>query len=64
MLPCTDRTESAEILYLRSRICGLEHCVCELLTKNEMLRLALSADASLKWLSRNDALEAREHVQS
>jgi hypothetical protein len=41
----TDSIES-EILYLRSRICSLEQCVCELLSKNERLRSALFADAS------------------
>jgi len=55
MLVCTDATESAEIIYLRSRICGLEQCVCELLSKNERLRAALSSDALLKWLNRSDA---------
>ena len=49
----TDSIES-EIQYLRSRIYGLEQCVCELLSKNERLRSALSS-ASLKWVNRPDA---------
>ena len=54
MLIGTDSIES-EIRYLRSRICGLEQCVCELLSKNERLRLALFSDASLQWVNRPDA---------
>jgi hypothetical protein len=54
MLIGTDSIES-EIRYLRSRICGLEQCVCDLLSKNERLRSALSSDASLKLLNRPDA---------
>ena len=52
----TDSIES-DIRYLRSRICGLEQCVCELLSKNERLRSALSSDASLQWANRPDAAD-------
>ena len=48
----TDQFESAEMMYLRVRISGLEGCIYELLSKNERLRAALSADASLKWTNR------------
>jgi hypothetical protein len=58
MLIGTDSIES-EIVHLRSRICGLERCVCELLLKNERLRSALSRDAFLKWVNRPD--EEREN---
>ena len=54
MLIGTDLIE-CEIRYLRSRICGLEQCVFELLLKNERLRSALSSDASMKWANRPDA---------
>ena len=53
MLIGTDPIEP-EIVYLQSRICTLEQCVCELLVKNELLRSALSRDAFLSWTNRSD----------
>jgi hypothetical protein len=58
MLIGTDSIE-CEIVYLRSRICGLEQCVCELLAKNERLRSALFSEDSLKWINRPDAAGAQ-----
>lgn len=59
MLIGTDPVES-EIVYLQSRICTLEQCVCELLVKNELLRSALSRDALLNWVNRpNDERGSR-----
>ncbi len=51
MLIGTDPIE-AEIVYLQSRICTLEQCICELLVKNELLRSTLSRDAFLSWVNR------------
>jgi hypothetical protein len=53
MLIATDPIES-EIVYLQSRVCTLEQCVCELLVKNELLRSALSRDGHLSWSNRPD----------
>ena len=53
MLIGTDPIEP-EIVYLQSRICTLEQCVCELLVKNELLRSALSRDAFLSWVNRSE----------
>jgi len=53
MLIGTDSIDS-EIAYLRSRVRGLEQCLCELLLKNERLRSALSLDAFPKWVNRPD----------
>ncbi|NYF91461.1 hypothetical protein HDF08_003563 [Edaphobacter lichenicola] len=51
MLIGTDPIE-AEIVYLQSRICTLEQCICELLVKNELLRSTLSRGAFLSWVNR------------
>jgi hypothetical protein len=57
----TDESESADLIYLRFRISGLESYICELLAKNERLRSALSDEALLKWINRSDEAATRWH---